>query len=645
MSVTSGKRPTFTSTTLPRLTDFPSNPKDGEFVSVTAESGVPEGMYQYLGGNWTLLSEDKGGYITNPNALIDLSGWGIYNNGSSATPTTGTGGTPSGALDLVRDDTSKIVGKSSFKIEHSATNTQGEGVSTDFAIDNALKYSPLTISFKYEKGLNFNYGEDSDIKVFIYDIDNSSLITPAINYLDGSGTFTSNFSSTDSLNYRLILHCATTNALGWAFYFGDVIVGELKESFIPFMSDMQPVTVTGSWTSNTTYSAMMAVQGEFAFLSVKVSLTGAPNAASLNINLPNGLKINESLVYRHDDVGIFISDGEIRDAGVRGYVAKAKYLNNPNQFQVAFESTAALTNIPAYSGINNTAPITFGSGDSVIINVKVPIVGWTSGVKTQGQMLQNLPVVFRAYKNGGSIPASTSGPITAWTIDYDSTGSMNASSGQFTAPTTGYYSVVGSVGTTSNSGDVPMIFVNGVEKKRSGNNASAVQKEVSDLVFVEKGQTIDIRFSSANTASSSNTQTIFSVVKQLDSNTLLAINRSTTKYLASNITSSTTDIASLRMTNLIVGKRYRVDMNFNGQTTGGLVVKSMHDGVHRGEWMARGSSNDGGMYNSVAFFTATTTTLTFDAAVTTSGTLYGSGTASQSQVTLTELNNTVEGNF
>ena len=74
-------------------------------------------------------------------------------------------------------------------------------------------------------------GSLSDVRVFVYDIDNANLmpVTPATTLagpVSTPGAFSGVFTTTTSSNYRLILHIATSNATAWDLLFDSVVVSD-----------------------------------------------------------------------------------------------------------------------------------------------------------------------------------------------------------------------------------------------------------------------------------------------------------------------------------------------------------------------------------------------------------------------------------
>jgi len=134
--------------------------------------------------------------------------WNAYKDAAATTPSDGTGGSPT-VINNAIIGSGQLRGLKSMSITKTG-NAQGEGYSTDFTIDTADKGIPLTISFDFSSGSAYTAG---DLAVFVYDITNSTLITPSVSSLsNGSGLFQATFLATTSTSYRLILHCAASNA-------------------------------------------------------------------------------------------------------------------------------------------------------------------------------------------------------------------------------------------------------------------------------------------------------------------------------------------------------------------------------------------------------------------------------------------------
>jgi hypothetical protein len=148
-------------------------------------------------------------YITNPDLELNADDYNEYADAAGENPVDGTGGTALGVT-ATRNTTSPMRGDGDLKIAKDAANRQGEGVSTDFTIDNADQSQKLTISIDYDAS-HSGYA-DGDIRFSVYDVTNAKLIR--VNGEDlkgGKGTHIAQFqTAADSTSYRLIIHVSST---------------------------------------------------------------------------------------------------------------------------------------------------------------------------------------------------------------------------------------------------------------------------------------------------------------------------------------------------------------------------------------------------------------------------------------------------
>ena len=167
-----------------------------------------------------------------------ITGSEFLNNGGDTSPIDGTGGIVTGVT-FTRNTSTPLVGVASFDLGKDANSREGTGVSTDFTINSIDKDKKLQINFIYQGSSGMVLGSSSDVRVFIYDIDNAALITvtPSITLpgpVNAPHEYTGFFTTTTSSNYRLILHIATTNATAWDL---------LLDSFV-VTSTLSPVAAT-----------------------------------------------------------------------------------------------------------------------------------------------------------------------------------------------------------------------------------------------------------------------------------------------------------------------------------------------------------------------------------------------------------------
>lgn len=157
-----------------------------------------------------------------------ITGAEFLGEGGDTSPTNGTGGSPSGVT-FTRNTSTPLVGVASFDLGKASGSAEGQGVSTDFAINSVDKNKLLQIEFVYQGSSNMVLGSSSDVQVFMYDIDNSVLIpvTPTITLSGPVNTpeeYAGVFMTSSGSNYRLILHIATANTLAWDLLLDSVTV-------------------------------------------------------------------------------------------------------------------------------------------------------------------------------------------------------------------------------------------------------------------------------------------------------------------------------------------------------------------------------------------------------------------------------------
>lgn len=185
--------------------------------------------------------------ITNQGAETDLTGWATYDDGATATPVDGTGGSP--GITLTRNTVGEIAGIADFKITKPAADHQGEGASANFDIDTAnrgklhrLVVKILTSDANYVTG---------DIGFYVIgDRDGSpTLITPNNVQWSAGGsiqTFTADFTASAIADeHRLCFHIRTTNALGWAVQFDDVSIKAMGELVLPNDVELTTEVIVG----------------------------------------------------------------------------------------------------------------------------------------------------------------------------------------------------------------------------------------------------------------------------------------------------------------------------------------------------------------------------------------------------------------
>jgi len=146
--------------------------------------------------------------------------------------------------------------------------------------------------------------------------------------------------------------------------------------------DWTTVTVTGTWTTNTTYLAKEKRIGDTAYYKISVNTSGAPNATQLFVNLPSGRVIDTAKIPNAvNSLGatdVYKSGSGWNPAGIITY-------NSTTQLRPYYGiGVGGVTGPLTLGNITQSTPFVFAAGDSVQLNFSVPIVGWSNTInKTQ----------------------------------------------------------------------------------------------------------------------------------------------------------------------------------------------------------------------------------------------------------------------
>lgn len=446
------------------LSSTPSTPASGEVKIYPRDDGK---FYKLDdAGTETVFGSGSGGiqYITNTDAEGGVQDWSTYADTPSERPVDGSGGSPTISFTATTSD--PLRGTQSFLLTKNASNEQGQGVSTDFIIDRADRFSKQRISMDYIADSGFS---DGDIKIFIYDVTNASIIDVVDRDLVLSSTgskIVTEFQATSSLSYRLIYHIATTSTSAFTLKFDNVSVGPSQITTGPLVTDWEQYTPTGTWTTNTTYEGWKRRVGDTAEYVVLVETIGAPNAAGLQINIEDGSIDTSKDPVTSTDYSYGI--GSVSDLGVENYTLRVRYVNDTTVGVFLFGATS--TYISGAASVTNTTPMNFSSGDRVYLRFSVPIQGWSSNSVISSDFGNRLISAQYTHSVATPLPAGVSTTVPYSTKLQDTTASVV--NGVFTASETGTYAYSYSASLTANSWAQDEFIIAVVEK----NGVDVVQR-------------------------------------------------------------------------------------------------------------------------------------------------------------------------
>lgn len=133
-------------------------------------------------------------------------------------------------------------------------------------------------------------------------------------------------------------------------------------------------TPTGSWTTNTTYTGEYRREGDSIRLRIHLALAGAPTSATLTIDIPLSLTVDEAKLSLGTGASKYVGRVMVTDlSAVLHYGSGIVFYNTTNNNLNPYSSTT-----DAQAVITQAAPVTFASGDAIQMEVLLPITGWGS---------------------------------------------------------------------------------------------------------------------------------------------------------------------------------------------------------------------------------------------------------------------------
>lgn len=462
------------------LAAAPSNPLNGDFYYDTTLNK----FRRYENGAWGSFGSGAGGgsknyltaYTASTASGVPNTGNGDLEGGSTAgfglgavtltsnfpsgVPTFGSGA--SGNLSLSLISSAQLAALYSLGYISSAATTAGNFVATDaFFIDKEDQARVLAFKFAYNafaNGANGNFSGSSSnsFGVAIWDVTNAAWIQPAgvFNLVQNSGTglCTGTFQTTsNSTQYRLVIYNANATAGAISMYFDDFSVGPQVTAAGAAMSDWKAYTptfanITGTQTLD---FAQWRRVGDSIEVRGRYTLTGAQSgASSVNISVPTGVTLTVPGAGGSNADGIYFATngGSSLTGTTQNTIAGGFQLVKPT------------------TGSNLT-----GADLNGFSQISFHFVGQVSGWSSNSDMSNDTDtrVVTLSVQGGTTaLGAGTNTQVVNPTVNYDSHGGYNASTGVYTIPVTGYYDVYGYIGAagaagTANQAFFALLFKNG----------------------------------------------------------------------------------------------------------------------------------------------------------------------------------------
>lgn len=405
-----------------------SNGTAVSFSVITTTTGISTNTLYYVVGA-----------TTNTFQLADTVGGAakaLTNNGSGtllrSIPKLGTGG--SANITWTRSTTTPLRGAADFEFNKDAANRMGQGVSTDFTIDNADLAKVLTISFDCEVVSGTYAAGDLDIFIIQDPSGTPVLIQPAGYVIQAGSVGTkvrqiATFQTDSSVkSYRLCIHASTVSASAYVVAADTVTVGPQVVQYGAPISDYQSYT-PGSQGLGTLSNVSIFWRRVGSELELRGDFTtGTCTAVEARLNLPAGLTISSSL-NNPELIGNWIVNSTTS-------VANRIVIASPSQTYIKFSfyDNASANGFNAANGstafLNSTANSFWA---------RVPIEGWSSNTVQSADTDTRLVAAVVSQSAGQNVAGATETVMTFNTVSQDTHGSF--ASNKYTIPVSGDYSV------------------------------------------------------------------------------------------------------------------------------------------------------------------------------------------------------------
>lgn len=445
------------------------------------------------GTAWTAVGAGSGStnFITTGDAEASTTGWSTYADAAGATPVDCTGGSPSSTW--TASSSSPLTGNSSYLWTKSAANRQGEGVSYAFTIDAASKAKVMSIEFdSLVSSGTFVAGSptvDSDQEIYIYDVTNATVIQPSTYKIYSNSTLTAartvaNFqTASNSTSYRLCIHTATTSASAYTMQYDSFVVAPSKYTYGTPITDWVTFTPTGSWSANTTYTGYWRRVGDSAEVLYNVTTTGAPTSTNLTLNAPTG--VTPDTTFGPLNVVGPTPCGGVFDTSANTYWSAVCFVGN-GPFEVRYHTVNAASAsgsepITNTQQVTQALPMTFASGDKILIRVSYKVAGWSSSVQMSDSADQRV-VAFAVNTTPTGTPQSSDTIVNWGAAAVDTHGAWNGTT-TYTVPVSGYYEMSSTIYVTGTSATSKGAQIS----LRKNGSAVAITSPITDAASTRNG--------------------------------------------------------------------------------------------------------------------------------------------------------------
>jgi hypothetical protein len=628
---------TFSSTgaiTLPSGTSAqqPGSPVNG-MIRYNSDSTSFEG---YAGGAWGSIGGASGGINYAEGSASAESGvgnWAAYADAAGTTPVDGSGGSPN--ITITRSTSSPLRGTAQFLVTKDAANRQGEGVSLPFTIDSADTNTVLSLKFDYNGGVSANYIAD-DLKVFIYDVTNATLIYPQGDCgLKATKTgFATTFVTTNSVSYRLIVHnTSSSNTTAYTFAFDNVYIGPQELTYGVPMEDwtsFTPVVYEGTNNKSadfTTLTGFYKRSGDTIDIWCNLLKNGSGGSGSgqFGVGLPSGLTAGAGAT-RHPGAFVYSSAGSPVDNQLSGSIG---------------EGTSTIGAIDL--GVGGVSFSTLATANqNIILKASLPIAQWANS----SVWLSSAKAEYVSH-DGTNIVYGPAGAALETDTPAGTNEQYTITSGFSSIQPTDKFAVQVQYPGSNVWIDAPDATIDALSNDGSNYVGIGVWHNGTDVILIRGKYRSGGSKTWATAAAGYRVRVVKypGVIQSAQPNAI----KWQTKYLLADSAATSGVLSNLAFNNLVIGKTYRytfhalidhsgtVDSRYNAQ-----LINSDSLGTNILTYLQGGESNGGSKPNELSatgIFVATDSNLNYQVVGNPSGntTLRGDATLPETYLTLEEL--------
>lgn len=360
--------------------------------------------------------------------------WKSYCDAAGTAPVDGVGGGGAG-FTITSSTTSPLAGKASGIITKDAANRQGCGVSSDFTLANENKAKVLQIKLSYQVASG-TYADDQ-YKVYVYDVDNSTLIEAAPTFIKNSSLveqYRGVFQATlTGVNYRLIIHNASTSAVASTLRIEASVSSQLVAQG-SYVGDWTQYTPTfGGFGTPTNVSMWWKIVGDNILIKGTFN-SGITTAAIGTVSLPAGLSIDTSKISTSTYKTSFGRGWRVPISAASNLTTGSASVDNVWVYNGTTTLVQMASSTNTSPGYNNDNASTLANNTD-LINIElltIPIAGLGSNSALSSQYSQRDITAQVTIGNNQSVGNGSSVEATISTIQSDSHGAISGN--VFTAP-------------------------------------------------------------------------------------------------------------------------------------------------------------------------------------------------------------------